>query len=279
MASSYGFSPLHVPARPTLWAATWALAHREVVRFLRQRNRVIGALGQPVLFWILFGAGLGPSFRLPGTPDSAVGYAEYFFPGVLVLILLFTSIFATISIIEDRREGFLQGVLVAPVSPWTMVAGKGLGATLLSVGQALVFLLLGLTLPISWSMLGLVQLVLFLGLLSLALVGLGMVLAWRLDSVQGFHAIMNLLLFPMWLLSGAFFPAADNWLGWVIRVNPLTYGLAGVRRMLYANHPDAAALAGLPPLWACWGVTAGFAVLALAASTWAAARRTRGDLL
>ena len=232
-----------------------------------------------MLFWILFGAGLGPSFRLPGGGAAAAGYAEYFFPGVLVLIVLFTSIFATISIIEDRREGFLQGVLVAPVSPWSMVAGKGLGATLLAVGQAAVFLLLGLTLPLSPSLVGLVALLVFLCLLSVALVGLGMVLAWRLDSVQGFHAIMNLLLFPMWLLSGAFFPAGDNWLGWVVRANPLTYGMAGVRRLLYLHQPDAAVLAGLPPLWVCWSVTAAFAVLALAASTWAAARRTRGDLL
>ncbi len=267
-------SALH---RPGNARAAWALARREVVRFLRQRTRVIGALGQPLLFWILFGAGLGPSFRLPGTA-VAVDYAEYFFPGVLVLILLFTSIFATISIIEDRREGFLQGVLVAPVSPWAMVAGKGLGATLLAVGQALVFLLLGLMLPLSWSILGMLQLVLFLCLLSVALVGLGMVLAWRLDSVQGFHAIMNLLLFPMWLLSGAFFPAADNWLGWLVRANPLTYGVAGVRRMLYAHQPNAVVLTGLPPLWACWSVTAAFALLAVVASRWAAGRRTKGDL-
>ncbi|MCL6501538.1 MAG: ABC transporter permease [Pirellulales bacterium] len=272
--------PASVPTlpQPASGLAVWALASREVLRFLRQRSRVIGALGQPVVFWVLFGAGLGPSFRLPGAATGQVAYAEYFFPGVLVLILLFTSIFATISIIEDRREGFLQGVLVAPLSAWTMVAGKGLGAMLLAVGQALVFLALGLALPLSWGVWQLVQLVLFLGLLSLALVGLGMLLAWRLDSVQGFHAIMNLLLFPMWLLSGAFFPAGDNWLAWVVHVNPLTYGLAGVRRLLYVHQPDAAVLHGLPSLGTCWLVTAAFALLTLAASTWAAARRGRGDL-
>ena len=90
--------------------ASYALARREVVRFLRQRNRVVGALAQPVLFWAIFGAGLSPSFR-----SGSVGYSEYFFPGVIVLILLFTAIFATISIIDDRNTGFLQGVLVAPV--------------------------------------------------------------------------------------------------------------------------------------------------------------------
>ena len=82
----------------------WSLARREVVRFFRQRNRVIGALGTPIVFWLLFGFGLKDSFRPPSAPEG-MNYLEYFFPGTLILILLFTSIFATISIIEDRREG------------------------------------------------------------------------------------------------------------------------------------------------------------------------------
>ena len=108
---------------------------RELVRFFRQRNRVFGALGQPIIFWLLFGAGLQ---REQPTLDYA-----HFFPGTLVMILLFTAIFATISIIEDRREGFLQGVLVAPVPRWSMVLGKVLGGAAIAMLQGLVFLLLG----------------------------------------------------------------------------------------------------------------------------------------
>src|SRR4029078_3008534 len=100
-----------------------SLGKREWVRFIRQRNRVVGAIGQPIIFWLLFGAGLGPTFRL-GDGAAGQSYREYFFPGSLVLILLFTAIFATISVIEDRREGFLQGVLVGPIPRWAVVFGE-----------------------------------------------------------------------------------------------------------------------------------------------------------
>src|SRR2546423_3025616 len=94
-------------ASPSPWLAVWSLAWREWLRFIRQRNRVIGAVGQPLLFWLFFGEGLGPTFRMGGD-DSQITFRQYFFPGTLALILLFTAIFTTISVIEDRREGFLQ---------------------------------------------------------------------------------------------------------------------------------------------------------------------------
>src|SRR5215813_9106872 len=122
-------SPRSVPA----WPVVTTLAQRELVRFFRQRNRVFGALGQPIIFWLLFSAGLR---------NNNLDYA-HFFPGTLVMILLFTAIFATISIIEDRREGFLQGVLVAPIPRWTMVLGKVLGGAAIAMLQGIVFLLLG----------------------------------------------------------------------------------------------------------------------------------------
>src|SRR5690242_58316 len=120
--------------------AIYALTARELVRFFRQRTRVIGALGQPVLFWVLFGAGLHGSFNPPAWAPSGMTYQEYFFPGVAVLIVLFTAIFSTISIIEDRREGFLQGVLVAPISRLAIVMGKLFGGAALAVVQAGLFL-------------------------------------------------------------------------------------------------------------------------------------------
>ena len=186
---------------PAPWRAAMMMGWRELIRFLRQRNRVIGAVGQPILFWLLFGVGMNRSFQFPGQ-----NFSEYFVPGTLVLILLFTAIFATISIIEDRKEGFLQAVLVAPVPRWSLVVGKVFGGATLAVGQGLLFLLLSLTLGIRF---GFTEALAIVGLMCLIAIGLnclGFVLAWRLDSTQGFHAIMNLLLMPMWLLSGAFFP-------------------------------------------------------------------------
>ena len=100
---------------PRPWLVVGTLGWREIIRFFRQRNRVIGAVGQPILFWLLFGAGLQKSFSLSAAGASGQSFLEYYFPGSLMLVLMFTAIFATISIIEDRKEGFLQSVLVAPV--------------------------------------------------------------------------------------------------------------------------------------------------------------------
>lgn len=224
--------------------AAWALAERELVRFFRQRNRLIGALGQPILFWVFFGAGLGASFRPIGGPEGQT-YAQYFFPGVVVLIVLFTAIFATISIIEDRREGFLQEVLIAPAPRWIMVLGKVLGGTLLALIQAWLFLLLAPAAGIELTAAGFLLATLVLFVLGVGLVSLGVTMAWRTDSTQGFHAFMSIFLMPMWLLSGAFFPAEGSppWLAWTIRLNPLTYGVAALRNVL-EGPVDGAALLG-----------------------------------
>ncbi len=271
--------------RPRPLLAASVLCWREMVRFLRQRNRVIGALGQPLLFWLLFGTGLQRSFRLGG--DESASFLVYYFPGTLVLILLFTAIFATISIIEDRREGFLQGVLVAPVPRWSMVLGKVLGGALLALLQALFFLLLALFLQVELTLAAAVQLVAFLLLAAVALTSLGFTLAWRMESTQGFHAVMSLLLMPMWLLSGAFFPipaaspgsdVGQVALHWCMRLNPVTYCVAGVRELLYAPPTP-------PQFWApsslgvCWIVTALFAALTFFAAWRISARRVVGDLV
>ncbi len=121
------------PAARTLW-------QRELVRFFRQPSRVVGAIGSPAIFWLLLGSGFGESFR-PAASPLVNGYLEYFYPGTLALIVLFTAIFSTVSIIEDRHEGFLQGVLVAPVSRIDIVTGKLLGAATLATMQATIFLL------------------------------------------------------------------------------------------------------------------------------------------
>ena len=176
--------------------------------------------------------------------------------------MLFTAIFSTISIIEDRREGFLQGVLVAPVSRFAIVLGKLCGGSLLAVLQAAVFLAMGPLMAfvglapqmsISVSFGSAILCLLFLMLIAFELTALGYAIAWPMTSTQGFHAIMSVFLMPMWLLSGAFFPGSESaWLSWVIRLNPLTYGVAGFRQLLYGNSLQDTAL---PGLGICLGVT------------------------
>ena len=215
---------------------------------------------------------------LPPAWAGSMTYGEYFFPGIVVMIELFTAIFATISIIEDRREGFLQGVLVAPIPRWSIVLGKVLGGTVLAAGQALIFVALAPTVGISLGVVKIVLLVALLLLVGFGLTSLGFAIAWRMDSTQGFHAIMNVFLMPMWLLSGAFFPAqgVPGWLGWIIALNPVTYAMAALRRILYLDLPQAipTGAAGLPRLSFSLGVTIAFSgvMFALAA---AVASRTR----
>ncbi|MCA9190306.1 MAG: ABC transporter permease [Planctomycetales bacterium] len=244
LATSSSGSPL---------GATWMLAYREWIRFFRQRNRVIGALGQPIIFWLLFGTGMHSSFR-SGNQD----FMTYYLPGTLALIVLFTAIFTTISIIEDRREGFLQNVLVAPVPRWTIAAGKILGGGAIAWAQAIMFLLLALIFQGVPSASNLFGLLLLLALTSLALTAMGVFFAWPMESTQGFHAIMNLVLMPLWLLSGAFFPiplttASDSigqWImHWIMRLNPLSYSIAGLRHMLGATPVAEFWMPGLGTSW------------------------------
>ena len=231
----------------------FSLAWRELVRFFRQPHRVVGALGTPVVFWLLIGGGMARSFA---GGDMGESYIQYFFPGTLVMILLFAAIFSTISIIEDRREGFLQSVLVAPVPRGAIVLGKVLGGTALASIQGLLFLLLT---PLVGFPLSATSFLLAAGLmvvLSFALTALGFCIAWRMNSSQGFHAIMNLFLLPMWFLSGALFPAAGAWapLKWIMMANPLTYGVDGMRQILWL--PGGKSIA-----WGMVGMNVGVSVL------------------
>jgi ABC-2 type transport system permease protein len=235
----------------TLWK-------REVVRFARQRSRVLSALSTPLVFWLLLGSGFRASFRPPGAPEGT-GYLEYLYPGIIVLVLLFTAIFSTISIIEDRKAGFLQGVLVAPVSRASIVMGQALGGATLALLQGLLFLLLAPIAGISLSLMAICGVVVVMALVAFALTSVGLAIAWRMDSIQGFHAIMNLILMPVWFLSGAFFPAAGLpfWLVWLMRLNPLTYGMAALRNFFYLGNPDMAA--SLPSMIPSLLVTTAFA--------------------
>ncbi len=229
-------SSLTPPSSQFLWTPVRALWWRDVIRFLRQRNRIIGALATPLVFWLLVGSGFGPSFHSSGASTSET-YLAYFFPGTIVLIMLFTAIFSTISVIEDRREGFLQGALVAPLSPATIPLGKFLGGTTLAVLQAILFCVLA---PLAHIPIGFSQIILLLPafvLVGFCMTGLGFLVAWPMDSTQGFHAIMNIFLMPLWMMSGALFPmpAGSGWLYWVGLLNPVSYSVSSIRDAFMAE--------------------------------------------
>lgn len=252
-----------VLATSTLW---W----REVQRFLRQPSRVVGTVSTPLLFWAVIGTGLSSSFQLPGGPQE-LSYLEYFFPGTVLILVLFGTIFSTFSVIEDRSEGFLQGVLVAPVARGAVVAGKVLGGATLAWLQGILVLALAPVAGISLNPGSTVRAAGVLALVAIAMTAMGFALAWRIDSTQGVHAVMSLILLPMWFLSGALFPisGAPLWLEWIMRLNPLTYGTAALRRVLY---DDSAALADLPSVALSLAVVAIWAVVFYILDLWVVSR-------
>ena len=210
----------------TLW-------QRELVRFWRQKSRVMGVVASPLVFWLLIGSGSGDLGR--------------FYAGALVLTVMFSAIFSTISIIEDRREGFLLSMLVSPAPRTAMVLGKILGAATLAWIQGLIFLCFA---PLAGVKIGLPQLVPVAAgifLIAFTLTGLGFVIAWKMESTAGFHAIMNLLLLPMWLVSGSMFPmaTAHGWVRVIMWANPLTYSVALLNHTLGLPNASPGGLASL----------------------------------
>jgi ABC-2 type transport system permease protein len=259
--------------KPSLWLSVGTLWLREIRSFYRQRSRVIGGLATPLVFWILLGSGFGSSLLTQG---GTGGYLQFFYPGSVTLVVLFTSLFANISVIEDRREGFLLSVLVAPVSSRALVLGKVLGATTIGFLQGLVFLPLAPLAGISVELAKLPAIFAVIFLMAFTLTSLGFFFAWWLNSVQGFHSVMNVVLMPMWMLSGAVFPpeGASGWVRAVMMANPLTYGVSALRHLLH----DGDTLSGIPSLEFCWLMLAVCAVLAIGAALWRASVRSANDL-
>jgi ABC-2 type transport system permease protein len=211
----------------------FALAKREFIRFIRQPQRVVGTVAQPILFWLFLGSGFSTSFRAPGMEN--VSYLEYFYPGVMLMMMLFASIFSSITIIEDRDAGFLQSVLVAPVSRLAIVLGKVLGGTAIAMVQVLIFTVAAPFLGLHLGLGSLAMLLAAYVLTSIGFSAMGFFFAWGMRSSAGFHAIMMVFLMPLWMLSGALFPVenAPVVLHAVMTVNPVAHALVLVRSPFY----------------------------------------------
>jgi ABC-2 type transport system permease protein len=232
----------------TLW-------QRELLRFWRQKSRVMGVVASPLIFWLFIGY---------GSNDLAK-----FYSGALVLTVMFSAIFSTITIIEDRREGFLLSMLVSPAPRTSLVLGKILGSATLGWIQGMIFLIFAPLAGIAISPAELLVLAGVIFLVSFTLTGLGFVLAWKMQSTSGFHALMNLLLFPMWIVSGALFPmaGAHGWIKLVMWINPLTYSISLLDHALRMPNATPGAFTSLL-------VTAAFGVALLLASGMMAARKS-----
>lgn len=235
-----------------------ALWHRDMLRLVRDPARWLGVVLQPMLFWALLGSGMSSVFTLSGIGD--LDYFQYFFPGLLVMVVLFTTIFAMMAVIEDRQHGVLQQVLTAPGSRGALVAGKTAGVATVAFVQIALTLVAA---PLAGFDVTEAHWPLFLAAFLLGTVGLtamSFTFAWLLRSTGGYHAIMAVFLLPLWMVSGAMFPAPGGWLDALMYANPMSYMVDGFR---HALHGGLAPL-GLVGPGVALAALAGFAALTLA---------------
>ena len=227
-------------AHPSFTLGVATLWWREVRSFYRQRSRIIAALATPLLFWLVLGSGFGSSLQAPGASSKA-GYFEFFFPGTVALVVLFTAIFANISVIEDRREGFCCRCWWRRCRAWRWCSAKFSARPRSACSRGCCCCRWPRCWGFRFTPARIPALVAMIFLLAFGLTCLGFCFAWQLNSVSAFHSVMNTILMPMWLLSGALFPltGASTWVRWVMFVNPLTYGVSGLRHLLYEGGDGA----------------------------------------
>jgi ABC-2 type transport system permease protein len=204
---------------------------RQLKKYFRARSRIIGALGQPLLFLLAFGFGFGQIFRQAGQGN----YIQFLGPGIIMMSVLFTAIFSGIDLIWDRQFGFLKETMVAPVPRWQIMLGKTLGGATVAAFQGLIVFMLTLIVGFRFhNFLMLPVAALFVFLVAILFTSLGVAIASRIEDMQGFQLIMNFLVMPIFFLSGALFPlqGLPAVMEVIIKIDPLTYGTDGLRGTL-----------------------------------------------
>jgi ABC-2 type transport system permease protein len=210
----------------------YTIWYRDVLRFTRDRPRIIASLAQPLLFLFVFGSGLSPA--MSGLAGGQIDFTSFLFPGVIAMAVLFTAIFSAVSIVWDREFGFLKEVLVAPVSRSAVALGKVASGSTVAMFQGVLILLFAPLIGINLTVSQIVVLLALMLLTAATLTSLGILVAARMHSMEGFQLIMNFLLMPMFFMSGAFFPVEGNipvWMEWLSQINPMTYGVDPIRQV------------------------------------------------
>lgn len=222
--------------------------YRDVLRFWRDRPRIIAAMAQPTLYLLIFGSGISAAMRGPAA--AGADYLQFLFPGVIGMTVLFTSVFTAMSIVWDREFGFLKEVLVAPVSRTAVAIGKALGGSTQAVLQGSIVLLLAPLAGVTLTPLTIITVLPLMFLLAFALTSLSIALAARMRSMEGFQVMMNFFMMPMFFLSGALFPlnALPAWLAALTLIDPATYGIDPIRRIIMTGSGvDPSVLPALAP--------------------------------
>jgi len=247
----------------TLWL-------REIKRFLRDRTRIISMFIQPLLWLVIFGAGFGVRFAIPG-----LSYQNVIFPGIVAQTLLFTAMFMGISVIWDKEFGFMKEILVSPISRFSIFMGKMLGDSTSAFIQGIIVFFVGIALGISIDPLAFLYALPIMVLITFGLVSIGLTIASFMGSLESFGAIQTFINLPLFFLSGALFPlkgpgiSLPSWLTTAAAWNPLTYGVDALRNVVLGS---AWTPLQVQPLWVDIGVIALFDVIMMAVGTWAFSR-------
>jgi ABC-2 type transport system permease protein len=250
--------------------AVYIIWYRDVLRYSRERAQVVASLAQPLLYLIIFGTGLSSAIGGARFPGGA-NYQTFIYPGIIGMTILFTSIFGAMSVVWDREFGFLKEVLVAPIDRAAVAIGKTLGGATRAMIQGLLLLVLAPIIGVALSVGSILGIVVLAFILAFALSALGVALAARMRSMQGFQVVMNFLMLPMFFLSGALFPLSGlpDWMTILTRLDPATYGMDALRRVALGSAADplGVSLFGqIVPIWleALILIAFGLVMLALA---------------
>ncbi len=213
--------------------AVYVLIARDFKKFIREKSRLVSTLARPLIWLFLVGGGMS---RLV-SPGIGISYIQFIFPGILGMTILFSSIFSSISIIWDKEFGLMKEILVAPVSRFSIVVGKALSGTIISVIQATIILLLFPFLGIKLSVMSVPYAIGVSFILAFCISSLGIILATFFESMESFSAIMNFIVMPMFFLSGAMYPVKNlpDILKWISKLNPLTFGIDALKHAVLKN--------------------------------------------
>jgi len=216
----------------------YTIWYRDILRFWRDKMRMVSSIVFPLLFLFVFGSGL--STRM-GSLGPGIDFTQFMFPGIIGMTVLMSSFMAGVSVVWDREFGFLKEVLVAPVSRASVAVGKTLGAATIALLQGTLILILAPAIGIDISGWMILKLIPLMFLLAASLGSLGVLLATRIKSMEAFQAVTQMLMFPMIFLSGVFFPVAGlpTWMNILVKINPATYGIDPIRQVILGTHASS----------------------------------------
>jgi ABC-2 type transport system permease protein len=222
-----------------IFLGMWVVAYREMLRFFTERSRMISSFIMPLMLLITFGAGFT---RMIGNLSPGVDFIQFMYPGIIAMNVLMNSIMSGLSVVWDREFGFLKEILVAPIGRSGIVLGKAVGSAAVACTQGIIMLALAPFLGVKITPLLVIELVPMLVILSMSISGLGVLIASRMRSQQGFQIIIQMIIFPLIYLSGIFFPVNNvpGWLEVISKLNPLTYGVDAIRQLFLAGNVAAA---------------------------------------